>query len=421
MKIKIKKMSIEEVMKKEKPLHKKPKKPSIFFRTLIQLLSIPTILSIHFRYKIQGMEKIPKEPCLILMNHSSFTDMKIAYKIFYPRPFSIVGTSDALIGKNWLMRQIGMIPTQKFVTDVTLVKDMIRAVKENKMSVLMYPEAGYSFDGRATVLPDSLGKLCKKMAVPVLTVITEGAFLRDPLYNNLQIRKTKVSATVKCLLTQEDVNNKSADEINALIKKEFSFDGFASQAEKKIEITEPFRADCLHRILYKCSFCKSEGETVGKGTELTCKKCGKIYFMDTLGRMKCTNGETQFSHIPHWYDWQRECVSQEIDKGEYCLDVPVDIFVIRDTKALYSVGEGRLRHTVEGFSLSGCDGKLNYFKPSKSLYTLNADFNWYEIGDVISIGDKDMLYYCFPQKNIPVAKTRLATEEIYKKIKEENK
>lgn len=66
----------------------------------------------------------------------------------------------------------------------------------------------------------------------------------------------------------------------------------------------------------------------------------------------------------------------------------------------------------------GCDGKLNYFQPSESLYTLNADFNWYEIGDVIGIGDKEMLYYCFPKEKIPVAKARLATEEIYKSLKE---
>ena len=34
---------------------------------------------------------------------------------------------------------------------------------------------------------------------------------------------------------------------------------------------------------------------------------------------------------------------------------------------------------------------------------------------MISIGDKDGLYYCFPKdKTIPVAKARLATEELYK-------
>jgi hypothetical protein len=39
----------------------------------------------------------------------------------------------------------------------------------------------------------------------------------------------------------------------------------------------------------------------------------------------------------------------------------------------------------------------------------------YEIGDIICIGDSNVLYYCFPQTDVDVvAKTRLAAEELYK-------
>ena len=33
---------------------------------------------------------------------------------------------------------------------------------------------------------------------------------------------------------------------------------------------------------------------------------------------------------------------------------------------------------------------------------------------MICIGDRDTQYYCFPPKGTPVAKARLATEELYK-------
>ena len=50
-----------------------------------------------------------------------------------------------------------------------------------------------------------------------------------------------------------------------------------------------------------------------------------------------------------------------------------------------------------------------------SCYSLYSDYYWYEIGDVICIGDHDALYYCFPKdKDVAVAKARLATEELYK-------
>ena len=49
-------------------------------------------------------------------------------------PFSIVCTHDALVGKKWLMRNIGCIPTKKFVSDVSLISDMKNMLKKKKVS-----------------------------------------------------------------------------------------------------------------------------------------------------------------------------------------------------------------------------------------------------------------------------------------------
>ena len=52
---------------------------------------------------------------------------------------------------------------------------------------------------------------------------------------------------------------------------------------------------------------------------------------------------------------------------------------------------------------------------SNSTYSVYSDYNWYEIGDMISIGDTKVQYYCFPKtKKDVVAKIRLAAEELYK-------
>ena len=143
-----------------------------------------------------------------------------------------MATTDAFVGKNLLMRMLGCIPTQKFVTDVTLIRDMEYLLKEKNTSVLMFPEAGYSFDGRATAMPRKMGVLLKKLGVPVVTVITEGAFTRDPLYNCLQKRKVKVRADVTCLATAEEVKSMSVAELDKLLEEAFSFDAFRWQKER---------------------------------------------------------------------------------------------------------------------------------------------------------------------------------------------
>ena len=414
MKIKVKSLSYEELLKIKKPRNKKPKRPSFILRTLIRILSIPDLLKVRFTYTSSGMKDLKNEPCLILMNHSSFIDLKIASKIFYPKPYCIVSTSDGLIGKELLMRYIGCIPTKKFVRDLRLISDINYALKELKVSVLMYPEAGYSFDGTATTLPRRLGSLIKKLSVPVVMVTTYGAFSLDPLYNELKKRKVKVSADVRCLLTKEEISKKNVDEIDNILDEAFSFDSFRWQKENKIEINEPFRADGLERILYKCPNCYTEGETKGKGIHLYCNKCSKKYELTSLGELKAIDGATEFSHIPDWYAWQRDEVKKEILNGAYNLKTDVKIYALADYKAIYDIGEGCLTHNENGFTLTGADGKLEYSQSPVSSYSLNSDYYWYEIGDIISIGNNDRLFYCFPKSNIPVAKARLAAEELYK-------
>jgi len=352
---------------------------------------------------------------LILMNHSSFIDLKIASRIFFPKRYGIVCTTDGFVGKGLLMRLLGCIPTQKFVSDMTLIKDMEYLLKKKKTSVLMYPEASYSFDGTATPLPRKLGVLLKKLDVPVVTVITKGAFSRDPLYNNLQKRKVKVSADVTYLLSPEDIRTKTVAELDAILDKAFTFDGFAWQKENNIVINEPFRADGLNRILYRCPHCGKEGKTEGKGTKLTCRNCGITYRLSELGELICMNAQPVFNHIPNWYAWQRGQVRRELEEGTYRLETDVKIGMMVDYKAIYMVGRGKLIHDENGFHLTGCHGKLEYSQSPLACYGLYSDYYWYEIGDVICIGNSDALYYCFPTGGGDVvAKTRLATEELYK-------
>jgi len=425
MKIKVIEKSFAEVMAERQRIkelhkkHKKPIKPNIFFRTLMRLVSIPDLIATHFHSEKIGMERLSKkENCFVLMNHSSFIDLEIAATMLYPKPFNIVATTDGFIGKDWLMRHIGCIPTKKFVADAAMIRDVMYASKKLHSNIVMFPEAGYSFDGTATTLPDTVGKCVKLLGLPLVMIQTYGAFARDPLYNNLQKRKVRVSAKMEYLLSPEEIAEMPAEEITALIREKFSFDSFRWQQENHIKIDEPFRADGLERILYKCPHCNAEGENEGKGENLVCHACKKTYHLDEYGLME-SREKCEIPHIPDWYRWEREKVREELDTGEYRLDTEVDIMVSIDTKHLYSVGEGRLVHTEEGFHLTG-DGIDFTLKPLCS-YTVNADFFWYEIGNVIGIGDGECLYYCFPKdKTVNVAKVRLAAEEIYKRIKEKN-
>ena len=444
MKIKVTDKSYSEVLKLPKTVHKNPIRQRAVWRLIMRLASAGELKQTHFQCEKIGMEKRKgTEPCLYLMNHSSFTDLQIAATLLAKEQYHIVCTNDGLIGKAGLMRRIGCIPTRKFIMDLDLIKDMRYAVNQLGSSLLMYPEASYSFDGSETPLPESLGKCLKLLKIPVIMIKTEGAFLRDPLYNGLQKRQVNVKATMEYLISPEMAKEQSVEELNAILRKTFHYDHFRQQKAANVLVREKFRADGLHRVLYQCPACRQEGKMLGKGIEISCQICGKAYTLQEDGTLRAgekslalpeevlANGfpkksslqagtvqedGTEFTYVTDWYRWERENVRKEIQQNRYRMDLDVKILVLADEKSMYHIGDGHLTHTTEGFFLQNEDGTLSYHQGTHESYSLYADYFWYEIGDMICIGNTKYQYYCFPKETEKwiVAKARLAAEEMCK-------
>ena len=252
MKTKLTEMTYEEVMNLPKEKHQNPIRPNILFRTLLKLVSLPDIIKSRFSCEYVGMEKLPKDqPCLILMNHSAFLDLEILTSVLYPRPINIIASNDAFFGKDWLMRHIGCVPTRKYVHGMQLVRDIVYCIKELKSSVAVFPEAGYSMDGAATAIGESMGKMVKMLGVPVVMIKAEGVYLRDPLYNNLQIRNSvKTSATVKYLISPEEIAEMTPEQINEIVQREFTFDYFTWQKENKKAVESPYQSESFGGYSY---------------------------------------------------------------------------------------------------------------------------------------------------------------------------
>ena len=338
MKIKTVSSTYKSVMAMKKEERKKPLRPNPVFRTLLCVLSWPTLKKTHFRLEKIGMDRLKKkENALFLMNHSSFIDLKIASSILYPRPFNIICEADGFVGKEGLMRAIGCIPTHKFVSETVLVKDMMYAARNLKNSILLYPEASYSFDGTTpTPLPESLGKMVKLLKIPVVMIETFGAFHRDPLYNRLQLRKVDVSAKMEYLLSPDEINKMSVEDINALIAPHFSFDHYLWQKDNGIKIREDFRADGLSSVLYKCPHCLKEGDMESSGTTIKCTSCLKEWRLEEDGSLKAVEGEEYFTSIPSWSRWERREVEKEIEEvlGKNRTDSPKVLSLLASTSYL---------------------------------------------------------------------------------------
>lgn len=396
---------------------KYPIRQPLYLMGLIRLLSGIMLMGKKHRVEKIGMEGL-KPPYLLLSNHMSFVDFELVAKGTYPYRVNNVVNIDGYYMRPWLMEWIGAICTRKFTTDMHLIKSIHRVLKRGDI-LCMYPEARYSPCGTTSYLPDSLGMLIRRSKVPVVIAIHRGNYLHAPFWSFRRKRKVPLHTTLKLVLTAEQTGSMSADEINAAIKEAFVYDDYRYQKENGIRITEPFRSEGIHKILYQCPHCMAEHQMASAGAELFCTACGKRWHLNEDGTLSALQGKTEFSHVPDWFEWEREQVREEILRGEYAFFDEVDVHSMPRCYRFMPLGRATLTHDPEnGFVLTGFYRGKEYRIQRTPLQTnslhVEYDFPHIKPFDCVDISTEDDSFYCFPAKENVVTKLAFATEEIYK-------
>lgn len=371
-------------------------------------------------YKVEkiNMEGL-KPPYMLLSNHMYFIDFELAAMATHPHRVNNVVSIDGYYRRPWLMELIGAICTRKFTMDLHLVKSINRVLKRGDI-LSMYPEARYSPCGTTSYMPESLGKLIRMNKVPVVAVVHHGNHLHSPFWNFRKKRKVPLRTTVTQILTAEQIKSMTVDEINETVRRALSYDDYRYQKENGIRITEPFRAEGLHKVLYQCPHCMTESKMASKGTEIFCTECGKRWNLNEDGTLSALEGETEFSHVPDWFEWERAQVKGQIERGEYRFEDEVDIYSLPRCWRFMHLGRGRLTHDTEnGFVLEGFYRGKDYRiqrlpKQSNSLH-IEYDYCYIKPQDCVDISTETDSFYCYPTKENVVTKLAFATEILYQR------
>lgn len=400
------------------PLHQ-----SIFWTWLIRLLSKIALMGKEYTIETIGMEGL-KPPYMLLSNHMQFIDFELTAQATWPHPVSNVVSIDGYVNRWFLLEWIGAIATRKFTTDLHLVKS-IRKVLQRGDVLAMYPEARYTPCGTLAFLPDSLGKLVRMNKVPVVAVVHHGNHLYAPFWDFRRKRKVPMHTTLKLILTPEQIATMSVDEINATLRRELDYDEYRYQKEAGIRITEPFRAEGLHRVLYQCPHCGTEFMMDSKGAELFCNHCGKRWLWEESGELRALSGETEFPHIPDWFAWERRQVSEQIDSGSYHFCEEVEVHSLPHIWRYIPLGKAKLTHTPEtGFLLEGHyrgeDYRIHRQPAQTNSLHVEYDFGPIRKGqDFVDISTENDSFYCHIPTPGMITKMAFATEELF--LRSQNK
>lgn len=394
-------------------------KQRIYLAPITWLISFPCAIYHRLKVNKKNMKGL-KPPYILLSTHMAFDDFKILTMAVFPYRANYVVAIDGFLGIKWLLEQVGGISKRKFANDRSIVRLLNAVLQVNKNIAVIYPEARYSLSGTTAILPESLGKLVKMNAVPVVMLNCHGHYLADPFWGDSGKRYVRYESDMEQILTKQEVSELSVEEINQSIEKAFYYDEWKWQKDKHILIKAKNRASGLHKVLYQCPNCKTESKMDSKLHYLWCDACHKKWELSELGELKATEGETEFSHVPDWYEWIRQNVKEEILSGNYHFEDEVIVHSLPNPKGFIDIGKLKLIHNQDGFKLFGTlyNGEyMNFELAAAYNYSIHIEYEYAGRGDCVNLSDVNNTFYVYPSKPNVITKIHFAVEEIFKQLK----
>ena len=377
------------------------------------------------RVKVKKIGRIPKPPYLLICSHASFMDFFAAIKATLPHQPYWVSTIEEYIDKDFIFRELGVIPKRKFTNDPRIAKMMLEVLRDRKKILIIYPEARYSFVGHPERIDNGIAKLAKNAGVPIVFLNNHGHYLRDPQWGDHKIRKIRpIVDEMKCIVSKKYVQMLSAEEIQEIVLQNFKFDEEQYQLDNHIKNTYKKRAEGIERILYKCPHCGKEFEMSSKGTNFKCDACGVEYTLNEDGTISCLNGESKFTKVSDWYYWEKECCRKEVLDGTYFYEDDVRVEHLEGTGVGFVPMKGKyhLTHTINEGVVVTSDNDFKFVRSPLQNYAIHIEFDYKGRGGCIDLATNTETYFVYPLNNAKaLTKIHFANEIIYDLHKNELK
>lgn len=348
------------------------------------------ILKKKFNYTYEKCDIKP--PYIVLGNHTTDYDAFFIAKSFNNPLYFVMSDhiSSLAVGK-LIEHLVCPIPITKSTSDASTVRGIFSVIRQGA-SVALFPEGNKSFAGDMSLMKPTIGKLLKKLRVPVVIYNIEGGYFSSPRWTKNK-RKGKVHGYVKKIVSVEEIDKLSPEELFEIVKTNLRINAYEVQERQKIAYKGNNLAENIETLLYICPKCKGISTLHGEGNKIYCKNCS---FTATYNEYGYIEGHT-LNRLDYMDNWQKQELKNmdysKFDKNTVITsDEGFDIKLKIDNYKNKSLGKFRLDLYVDGFELVN------------KKQTINIPFNMiqgYAIEGVngIQLSLKDGKVYRFKNKN----------------------
>lgn len=354
---------------KQKKVKKKSEKNSKFISWLHWFVSKIYFLIFGYKVKYNNHElKNLDGGYILIANHYTDIDHFIMAGGMKCKQISYVVSSHFILQKKtaWAIKLMRAITKEQFKNDITAIRRIKRVIDE-KGIVYIAPTGQVTLTGTDNFIPKSIVKLIRLAKAPVVVFQEKGAHLAKPKWSTSK-RRYPIEVNVFKLLSKEDIEILSDDEIFDKISEALDVNDYLDQKKKQIPIKSKAIIEGLEGALYMCPKCGKKLENHTHINTMRCMACGNTVFMDRFGYLHPTTKEDKCFELPYdWYRYQKEEVRKEILKKKF--EVVGDVILRlydENKKDMIDAGFGKLVLNDEEFYYEGTE----YGKEIKKVFDL---------------------------------------------------
>ena len=247
-----------------------------------------------------------KGPAIVVATHTCDVDHILSALTLYPiRPTYVVSEHFMRNPKTArLLKMMHVITKKMFTADVSTIISIMRAKNENAV-IFIFPEGRLSCYGHTLPITEGTAELIKKLGINLYTWKAEGAYLTFPKWREKgDDRRGKIKASIKLLLSADEVAEKSISEIKEITEKAILNDD--ELAMQGVEYKSEHIALGADKILFKCPSCMKEGGITTDNTHIRCE-CGLDVTLDNFYKLH----GAPFDRLNEWFEWQQNSIDVE--------------------------------------------------------------------------------------------------------------
>lgn len=348
-----------------------------FFILILQSIALGILYiftKIKYRIKINNNNiELPREPAIYLSNHQTNWDA-IFYRIFLPKRIFFLAHDELFKNKftAWFFTNIcDTVKRGSSKNDISAVKQLIQLKKEKK-NIGIFPEGGIPFWGETNPIEKNIAKLCKKLGMPIVIHQIYGGSFVNPRYST---NKAKIRPVIerKRIITTEELETLSVDELLAIINENLYVNDFEIQKTRQLEINRPKPAEQLERGLFCCPHCHSFNTLKSENETIKCTNCNFYNVVNKFELLESKQPEyTYFNNYIEWNNFQLKYLNEYLSN-------------YNKEEAIITTYYSDIQYGIETESYSHIEkleGSLEVFK-DKLIITIGLDIYEIPYSDVL--------------------------------------